>query len=257
MLTLQQASEAAPSSAASQSSSRKQRASDPGRESTALFNRFTASTAESGLLEVEEIAHINGSPELVRHAADDSTALQAEAQIGPVQQTGAELIYSSHLGSDALNNQPARLNHYSRQGATQQQHQQQQQKAGNVFAVSSEGEQASNTLHARPDAEQLGNAEDSGSLGSEPSLKMENSSPRLQTAAEASTSAQGAASGVVSEHNKPTPQQVLTDFASIQMGVVLSSIPGKRTITMYCLLLQLTVLNSTHCHVAKQHWHAS
>ena len=39
---------------------------DPRRESTVLFKGFTASTAETGLLEVDEIAEINGSPELLR-----------------------------------------------------------------------------------------------------------------------------------------------------------------------------------------------
>ena len=69
------------SSRSSQSPSRR-RAADPRRESTVLFKGFNASTAESGLLEVEEIAHVNGSPELLRasqrattdvtHAEDDT-----------------------------------------------------------------------------------------------------------------------------------------------------------------------------------------
>ena len=49
-----------------QSPSRQQRPADPRWESTVLFKGFNASTAETGLLEVDEIAEINGSPELVR-----------------------------------------------------------------------------------------------------------------------------------------------------------------------------------------------
>ena len=49
-----------------QSPSRQQKPADPRRESTVLFKGFSASTAETGLLEVNEIAEINGSPELMR-----------------------------------------------------------------------------------------------------------------------------------------------------------------------------------------------
>ena len=48
------------------SPSRQQRPADPRRESTVLFKGFSASTAETGLLEVDEIAEMNGSPELMR-----------------------------------------------------------------------------------------------------------------------------------------------------------------------------------------------
>ena len=51
-----------------QSPSRQQKPTDPRRESTVLFKGFSASTAETGLLEVDEIAEINGSPELLRVA---------------------------------------------------------------------------------------------------------------------------------------------------------------------------------------------
>ncbi|KAL0043870.1 hypothetical protein WJX82_000336 [Trebouxia sp. C0006] len=71
------------SSRSSQSPSRHQRAADPRRESTVLFKGFSASTAESGLLEVDEIAHINGSPELamsnsVVASAAEPTTVEAD-----------------------------------------------------------------------------------------------------------------------------------------------------------------------------------
>ncbi|KAL0038842.1 hypothetical protein WJX79_010313 [Trebouxia sp. C0005] len=65
------------SSRSSQSSSRHQRAADPRRESTVLFNGFSASTAESGLLEVDEIAHINGSPELVKDSHPNTSPAES------------------------------------------------------------------------------------------------------------------------------------------------------------------------------------
>ena len=66
------------SSRSSQSPSRHQRAADPRRESTVLFKGFSASTAESGLLEVDEIAHINGSPELVKDSQPNASHPHAQ-----------------------------------------------------------------------------------------------------------------------------------------------------------------------------------
>lgn len=66
-----------------QSPSRQQRPADPRRESTVLFKGFTASTAETGLLEVEEIAEINGSPELMRASHSSVSATKPETPDPP------------------------------------------------------------------------------------------------------------------------------------------------------------------------------
>lgn len=66
-----------------QSPSRQQRPADPRRESTVLFKGFTASTAETGLLEVDEIAEINGSPELVRVSHSSGSVTKPETPDPP------------------------------------------------------------------------------------------------------------------------------------------------------------------------------
>lgn len=72
-----------------QSPSRQYRPADPRRESTVLFMGFTASTAETGLLEVDEIAEINGSPELLRVPQSPSSVTEPEADLPGVSHSNA------------------------------------------------------------------------------------------------------------------------------------------------------------------------
>ena len=65
------------------SPSRQQRPADPRRESTVLFKGFSASTAETGLLEVDEIAEINGSPELMRGSHSSVSVAKPETPDPP------------------------------------------------------------------------------------------------------------------------------------------------------------------------------
>lgn len=67
------------------------RPADPRRESTVLFKGFTASTAETGLLEVDEIAEINGSPELMRvsHSGTSVPKLETPGLPGASQSEAA------------------------------------------------------------------------------------------------------------------------------------------------------------------------
>ena len=67
-----------------QSPSRQQRHADPRRESTVLFKGFSASTAETGLLEVDEIAEINGSPELTRGSHSSVSLTKRETPDPPI-----------------------------------------------------------------------------------------------------------------------------------------------------------------------------
>lgn len=66
------------------SPSRQQRPADPRRESTVLFKGFSASTAETGLLEVDEIAEINGSPELMRGSHGSVSVTKPDTPDSPV-----------------------------------------------------------------------------------------------------------------------------------------------------------------------------
>lgn len=81
------------------------RAADPRRESTVLFKGFSASSAESGLLEIDEIADINGSPEVFRQqqAAPLSNPFPPNSSPHFSQST---LEVTSH-SSDATGNQAA------------------------------------------------------------------------------------------------------------------------------------------------------
>ncbi|KAL0024976.1 hypothetical protein WJX77_008054 [Trebouxia sp. C0004] len=81
------------SSRSSQSPSRHQRAADPRRESTVLFKGFSASTAESGLLEVDEIAHVNGSPEL-RPLATADVHKNTDTRVGSSSDPALDHVHS-------------------------------------------------------------------------------------------------------------------------------------------------------------------
>ena len=87
------------------------RAADPRRESTVLFKGFSASSAESGLLEIDEIADINGSPEVFRQqqAAPLSNPFLPDSSPHFPQSTLEVTSHSSdaNLATDATGNQAA------------------------------------------------------------------------------------------------------------------------------------------------------
>lgn len=83
-----------------QSPSRQHRPADPRRESTVLFKGFTASTAETGLLEVEEIAEINGSPELVRVSHSSASVTKSQTPNPPASPSSA--ASGLHQATDAI-----------------------------------------------------------------------------------------------------------------------------------------------------------
>ncbi|KAL3138644.1 hypothetical protein ABBQ32_006404 [Trebouxia sp. C0010 RCD-2024] len=91
------------------SPSRQHRPADPRRESTVLFKGFTASTAETGLLEVEEIAEINGSPELLRVTHNPSSVTEPEA----------DMLGASHSNAASPFQQAANAAHQHRSNDTQ------------------------------------------------------------------------------------------------------------------------------------------
>ena len=86
---------------------RAKRAADPRRESTAMFSGFSACSAESGLLEIDEIVDINGSPEIVRHLQPApanphtliSSAHSSPSSLGTSHETGASLAAGSAAAS--------------------------------------------------------------------------------------------------------------------------------------------------------------
>ena len=169
-----------------QSPSRQQKPADPHRESTALFKGFSASTAESGLLEVEEIAEINGSPELVRAPHDNVPAAPPKESTCPaVPATEATLPLKQSPAAAALKQQdtlaqPAERLHHSSQ---QQRHQlQQQQQDGDAHMMHAGEDISSATTH--------GVAQQQGLDGSNhmPASELDPgpSSPRLQSLQDAS-----------------------------------------------------------------------
>lgn len=83
-----------------------QRPADPRRESTVLFKGFTASTAETGLLEVEEIAEINGSPELMRasHSSISATKPETPNPLASQHNTASGLHQASNAGNQLVHN---------------------------------------------------------------------------------------------------------------------------------------------------------
>ena len=86
---------------------RAKRAADPRRSSTAMFSGFSACSAESGLLEINEIVDINGSPEIVRHLQPApanphtliSSAHSSPSSLGTSHETGASLAEDSAAAS--------------------------------------------------------------------------------------------------------------------------------------------------------------
>lgn len=97
--------------AASQPGQHAKRAADPRRESTVLFKGFSASSAESGLLEISEIADINGSPEIVRH--QQSVPVPLEPHLGsassPLRQSGQDTIHRTRASSANATSEALRI----------------------------------------------------------------------------------------------------------------------------------------------------
>ena len=137
---------------------RHQQAADPRRESTVLFKGFSASTAESGLLEVDEIAHINGSPELVKAPQHDTPQTQAQATF-----PNAALPPEATSVEEAADGEEPQ-----QQGQWQQQ---QQQPDSSNLAGSMPADSAGFSV----------NSDSSAQPQYEPALDLEHSSPKLQS----------------------------------------------------------------------------
>lgn len=68
---------------------------DPRRESTALFKGFSASSAETGLLEIGEIADINGSPDIVRPQQAGAAPPALPSVLSPAQSSDIDLTQNA------------------------------------------------------------------------------------------------------------------------------------------------------------------
>lgn len=187
----------------SQSPRRHQQAADPRRESTVLFKGFSASTAESGLLEVDEIAHINGSPELVTAPQHNTPQTQAQATF-----PNAALPPEATSDEEAADHQAAFTSGTSEEPQQQGQWQQQQQTESSNLACSRPADSA--TVGVNPDS--------SAQPQYEPALDLEHSSPRLQSVQATPGLAADPAAGPgavnlsrsVLKCNVPLPRQVCT-----------------------------------------------
>ncbi len=194
-----------------ESPSRHQRAADPRRESTVLCKGFSQSTAESGLLEVDEIAHINGSPEFLRAAQTSASGLHAEAL------TIADAAQPSDMGSEPVREPSVASSHSS--SLIQQQQQQQQLGAINPDRKDAEVPAAQQLVTADIQAQTdfLRDPADSGQAQYEPALDQEHSSPQLQSSQQVPVQAtkadvgvgQVAASTGAVKPNVPLPLQVV------------------------------------------------
>ena len=175
-----------------------------------LFKGFSASTAESGLLEVDEIAHINGSPELVKdsqpntfHPHTQDAGPHATQQSDPVPQATT----SDHqAASDSFQQEQLHQHHHDHHH-----HQQQQQHGRKHLDSLPAGSQ-------RPLATADGHMNTDTRAGSsiEPALDHVHSSSRLQSVQATSNSVVASAAEPttveadrgVPEHNVPLPKQV-------------------------------------------------
>ena len=192
-----------------QSPGRQHQPTDPRRESTVLFKGFSASTAESGLLEVDEIAEINGSPELVRppHDGKSPTDPQAPAHASvPVDRQSASLTQHVSLAETSAHPAGLLLHHSLQNSQMQQQH----PEDTNSMHAGAIGMAASGTPVDRAEQQEL---HDSDEVSCAPALRAEHSSPRLQAPQELADDAQvaAAAATALARHamsSKPLSDQV-------------------------------------------------
>ena len=196
------------SSRSSRSPSRHQRAADPRRESTVLFKGFSVSTAESGLLEVDEIAHINGSPELVKDSHPNTSHPHAQDAAPPAMQQSdpmPQATASDHQAdSDSFQQEQLHQHHHD--------HQLQQQHHGrkHLDSLPSESQRPLATADGHK------NTDTRAESSSEPALGHVHSSSRLQPVQAMSSSLAASAAEPttvegdrgVPEHNVPLPKQV-------------------------------------------------
>lgn len=196
----------------SQSPRRHQQGADPRRESTVLFKGFSASTAESGLLEVDEIAHINGSPELVKAPQHDTPQTQAQATF-----PNAALPPEATSVEEAADGEEPQ-----QQGQWQQQQPESSNRACSMPADSAGGS-------VNPDS--------SAQPQYEPALDLEHSSPKLQSVLAAPGLATDPAAGPGAVNlsrsalkcNVPLPRQVCTCYVQHYVAhlAIVYSVPNK------------------------------
>ena len=202
--------EQAGTSQSSQSPSRHQRA-DPRRESTVLFKGFSASTTESGLLEVDEIAHINGSPELFRASQTSLSDPQASAH------TVNSVVNSGPSSDGPVHMLPVvTTGVHEAEVPQQQQDHQQQHQSSDFHTQSSKSPETSS--HAQPpqstdDAAETPRPQQEALATSQlvavPALDCEHSSWGLQNLTAAPDLAEAS-------------EQVLADTSDVKLSVALS-----------------------------------
>ena len=189
-----------------QSPSRQQRVADPRRESTALFKGFSASTAESGLLEVEEIAEINGSPELVRAPHGSMPIAQPEQPPSPAvsaSEATLPLRQSPHAAAFQQEDSPAQ----SAEGLHHHSQQQRESDAQNMYA---EDVSSATFVDANVEQRELGRSSHMPASELGPGLI----SPRPQSLQDASISAADRATSDAGVAGKPLTRQVCASVSS-------------------------------------------
>ncbi len=175
-----------------------------------LFKGFSASTAESGLLEVDEIAHINGSPELVKDSQLNTSHPHAEDAGPPAMQQSEQMpqtTSSDHqAASDSFQQEQLHKHHHHHQ---QQQHQQHRRE--NLDSLPSESQRPLATADGQK------NTDTRAESNSEPALNHVRSSSRLQSvqavsysvvASDAEPTTVEADRGVPEHNVPPLPKQV-------------------------------------------------
>jgi len=179
-----------------------------------LFKGFSASTAESGLLEVDEIAHINGSPELVKDSQPNTSHPHSQDAGPPAMQQSEQMpqaTASDHqAASDSFQQEQLHKHHQDHHHHDhQQQHQQHWRENLDSLPAGSQRPLAT--------ADGQKNTDTRAESNSESALDHAHSSSRLQSVQAASNSVVASAAEPtavegdrgVPEHNvPPLPKQV-------------------------------------------------